>query len=1037
MKKEFDINKLQEPGYFEDNVVPAHSDHVHYRSKEEMIAGRNSYRLSLNGVWHINVAESTLARPKDFEQPDYDCHNWPTIRVPAHLQTEGYGVNHYTNTAYPWDGHEAIRPGQIPAENLTASYVRYFQQPEAWQNVFLSLQGVESAVAVWLNGSFVGYSEDSFTPADFDLTPYMVAGENKLALQVFKYSSGSWLEDQDFWRFSGIFRDVYIYTKPAVHLEDLWIKALPVNSYSEGDLAVDCRWWGEAEKELQIQLFDDEGRMVLDEKQRINKVASSFHAHLPRILLWSAERPNLYHCLFTVFDAEGNTQEVIRQDIGFREFKLEDGLMKINGQRIVFKGTNRHEFDCYKGRACDPATIKQDIILMKQHNINAVRCSHYPNSSIFYELCDKYGMYVIDETNLETHGTWMKNGGNHGDEFVLPDNKPEWLPAVLQRAKNMLQRDKNHPSILIWSCGNESCGGGNIQAMHDYFKETDPTRLVHYEGIFWDRSYNDSSDMESQMYTKVEDIKAFLAQHRDKPFICCEYTHAMGNSNGGMHKYTELTETDELYQGGFIWDWVDQAIWTKDRYGKDAFLYGGDFGDRPSDYNFSGNGLVFADRRPTTKLQEVKFNYQNFDLEPTVKGIRLKNKSLFTNTADYILRLWVLKDGRKMHQDEKIFYLNPGEEGILEYAWPYFGPGEYAYNAALVLAHNVSWGQAGHEVAFGQLVMRSEEACRPDDMLWIKGAEEKLNLATVEAGIKLRICKSDINIGVYGEGFSVMFSSQQNTMVSYKYNGVELLEHMPQLNFWRAPVDNDKGSSYHLTTEQWKLASMYNTCIRREYHQAGQWYVIDKYFGEYGIEEFAAEEFAVRYTYKLWPDNSAEVTVTYRVNAAGQVAITMDYIKSEGLSEMPDFGMVFTLPADYNKLAYYGYGPADNYVDRRRGARLGIFKSTAAEEMEEYLRPQECGNHGGIRWFQVTDNKGSGLRISGDKAFEASALPYNGHELENARHPFDLPEVHHTYLRASAGQCGVGGDDTWGAPVLDEYRVKNQDRHFEFILQGI
>ena len=1036
-KNGFDAGRLANPLYFEENVLAPHSDHEYYASMGELSEGVTSFRRTLNGLWHIHVARNVAERIDGFEARDYDCHSWPTIRVPAHIQLEGYGEPHYTNTTYPWDGHEVIVPGEIPeGNNPVASYVKYFVLPENWDNAFISFQGSESAIAVWLNGSFVGYSEDSFTPADFDLTPYVIAGENKLAVQVFRYSSGSWLEDQDFWRFSGLFREVYLYTKPAIHVEDIFVHACPTEDYQSGRLSFEVRWNSTAAKRLLVKLFDAEGKQLLDEVQELAGTSeSSFAAELPEVRLWSAEEPNLYRLLLVAEDAEGRVQEVIPQYVGFRQFRLEGNIMKLNGRRIVFKGTNRHEFDCYSGRACDLKLIEQDIITMKQNNINALRCSHYPNSSRIYELCDIYGLYVIDETNLETHGTWMRNGGDFPDKNTLPDSNPRWQEAVLQRARNMLERDKNHPSILIWSCGNESFGGKTIFAMHEYFRQADPSRLVHYEGLFHDRRYNGSSDMESQMYTKAADIRAFLQEHRDKPFICCEYTHSMGNSNGGMHKYTELADEEELYQGGFIWDYVDQAISARDCRGREAFLYGGDFGDRPSDYNFSGNGIVFADRRVTPKMQEVKFNYQNFDLRPDESGVKIVNKSLFTDADRYALVVSLLKDGVKVWENILHAEAAPGSEIFVAVKWPSYGPGEYVYTASLVLKQAESWAAAGHEVAFGQQAVCREAAGGMKDWLAkLPGMDTSLPLAT---GSQLRICRSDINIGVYGEGFSAMFSSAAGTLVSYKYNGVEMIEEQPQLNFWRAPVDNDRGSSRHIDCALWKLASMYRRLKRIQFLEEGVWYTVDKYFGEKGIREYTADSFRIRFTYCVLDRPEVMIVVEYSVGADGSVRVEMSYDKVEGMPELPDFGMVFTLPVEYDGIEYYGLGGCDNYWDRQQGARLGIFSSRAAEEFVPYLRPQECGNHCGVRWFRVTDRRGRGLELFGDVPFEASALPYNAHELENARHPYDLPQAHHTYLRASAGQSGVGGDDTWGAPVLDEYTVKNESRRFVFCFRGI
>lgn len=1003
----FELSKLQNPAYFLDNRLPAHSDHPYYVDEAELADEKMSLRQSLNGLWYFAYAKNLASRIEGFEQADYNCKIWETIRVPAHIQMEGYSKPQYTNVAYPWDGHEDIKPGEIPTENNPiASYAKYFTVPEGWNDVFISFQGVDSAMAVWLNGKFVGYSEDSCTPSEFDLTPYLVAGENKLAVQVYRYSSASWIEDQDFWRFSGIYRDVYLYTKPQLHIEDLFIHAVPENDYKDGSLDIDFKWNNDAVKNLAIELVDAEGNVILAEEQKsISGKTSSFSAKLKDIKLWSAEKPNLYKAVFTVTDEDGKVVEIIPQNIGFREFKMDGNIMKINGKRIVFKGTNRHEFDPYNGRAIPTDEIVKDLIIMKQYNINAIRTSHYPNNSKFYELCDIYGFYVIDETNMETHGSWQILGQATETEITLPNNNPAWLDIILDRAKSMLERDKNHASIIIWSCGNESYGGKNIFTMSEYFRKADPSRLVHYEGIRWDRSYNATSDMESQMYPKVAEIKEFLSQHRDKPFICCEYTHSMGNSNGGMHKYTDLADTEPLYQGGFIWDFVDQAIWGKDRFGNDVMRYGGDFGDRPCDYNFSGNGIVFADRELSSKLQDVKFNYQDYTLKPAKDKVTIINKSLFTNTNVYDLIVTLAKNGKEIWQKKLVADVAAGETGEVAIKLPQLTTGEFAVTASLVLKENTLWAKSGHEVAFGQYVFTNE-------------CEAKATQTKQIAPIK--VIKSNFNYGVKGEGFEVLFSRDRKTFTSYKYNGIELIEYMPKLNFWRAPIDNDCGCGMPFNCAQWKLASLYTKCTSVE------------------LVENGTKSATVKFTYELATNPVATVNVSYTVSGDGSVKVDMDYKKVEGLPAIPDFGMLFTLPCDYDQIKYYGLGPCDNYIDRKEGARLGIFTSTTHDEVQPYLVPQESGNRCGVRWMKVTDRRGRGIEISAaGTELEASALPYTPHELENAQHHYDLPKSQHTIVRASLGMYGVGGDDSWGAPTLDEYITKNEDKHFSFVFKGI
>ena len=539
--KQFDYAMVKDPEYFRDGRLDAHSDHVYYASEEEAVDRETSYRESLNGLWKFQYARNYESAIPGFEAEEYNCKDWEDIYVPAHIQMEGYDVPQYANVQYPWEGHEEINPGEIPTHfNPTASYVKYFTVPEQMQGkrLFISFQGAESGLALWLNGKFVGYSEDSFTPSEFELTEYVKEGENKLAAQVFKWTASSWCEDQDFYRFSGIYRDVYLYTVPEVHVNDLRIRAIPDVSLASADFELTTKTWGKGQLKI---VLSKEGNVVLEDVKEISD-EDTFSWKVDAPVLWSAEDPQLYDLELTVSDENGNVQEIIPQKVGFRRFEMKDGIMTLNGKRIVFKGVNRHEFSSVTGRHVSEEELRKDLTTMKLNNINAIRTCHYPDMSKIYELCDEYGLYMIDETNLESHGSWDVAEMTKDFTYTVPYNKPEWLGMMLDRANSMYQRDKNHPAILIWSCGNESFGGKDIFEMSQLFRSEDPTRLVHYEGVFHDRSYNDTSDMESQMYPSVEAIKEFLAKDNSKPFICCEYTHAMGNSCGAMHKYTDLTD---------------------------------------------------------------------------------------------------------------------------------------------------------------------------------------------------------------------------------------------------------------------------------------------------------------------------------------------------------------------------------------------------------------------------------------------------------------------------------------------------------------
>ena len=1005
----FDYNKVKNPEYFKENRVEAHSDHKYYGSMEEMEQKQEKFKYSLNGLWKFHYAKNYGSTVPGFEKESYCCKTWDDIRVPAHIQMEGYGVPQYANVQYPWEGWEEVKPGEIPTEfNPVASYVKYFEVPEAMKGkrVFISFQGAESGIALWLNGIFVGYSEDSFTPSEFELTEYLKEGENKLAAQVFKFTSSSWCEDQDFFRFSGIYRDVYLYAVPNVHVSDLRLRAELDDTYTQGKLEILLK--GTAAGKVKVTLAKN-GETTANAEGELGE-ESRIVMQVQHPVLWSAEQPELYDILLEVYDEAGALSEVIPYRIGFRRFEMQGNIMTLNGKRIVFKGVNRHEFSSVSGRCVSKEELIQDIVTMKQNNINAIRTCHYPDTSDVYDLCDEYGLYMIAENNLETHGTWdTEELKEHPDlNKILPCDHPEWEAMMLDRVNSMYQRDKNHTAILIWSCGNESFGGKVIHEMSKFYKREDPTRLVHYEGLFHDRRYNDTSDMESQMYPSVESIKEFLAKDRTKPFICCEYTHAMGNSCGAMHKYTDLTDTEPLYQGGFIWDYIDQSIYKKDRYGKEYQAYGGDFDDRPCDYNFSGNGIAYGgDREPSPKMQEVKFNYQNITALVEKDKVTVINKNLFINTDTFTCVAILEKDGKEVKRAYMETHTAPLSQDIYELPFQVQTiPGEYAVTVSFRLREDTLWAKAGHEVAFGQGIYQVEQ---PE--VGHKG--------------KLEVVRSIHNIGVKGDGFRVMFSYLNGGLVSYVYGGVEMIKAIPKPNFWRAPTDNDCGNLMQMRYGQWKLASMYashknpNGCV---------------YAPELEVQEDCA---IVTFTYCLPTIPASKCRLSYKVFGDATVETTLSYDPVKELSDMPEFGVIFKLDADYNKVTWYGMGPEETYTDRMKGAKLGIYENQVADNVARYMVPQECGNKTGVRWAKVTDRKGRGMLFAGDQ-MEFSALPWTPHEMENAAHPFELPEVHYTVVRVAAQQMGVGGDDSWGAKTHEEYLLDTKNKmKFTFSFKGI
>lgn len=951
------------------NELPPHADGLVYTAALPL-------RVSMDGRWEFRYAV----------RPDAGYTPWDTIAVPGFIQLQGgqshpYGTPHYVNTQYPWDGHEALRPGMLPAGyDPVGEYRRRFVLPDGWDNCFIRFDGADSCLAVWCNGQFIGYAEDSFSPSEFDLSAAVRPGENELLVRVWRFCSGSWLEDQDFWRMSGLFRSVSLFTKPRTHLEDVFVRQSFAGDYTQARLTLECRFSGALDGRGSLCVA---GQTV--EFAPAQQATVAVELAQPR--LWSAEDPYRYEAVLTLYGPDGAVRETARLWVGLREFCLRDGVMCLNGKRIVFKGVNRHAWSAAGGRTLTDGEMLWDVQNMKRHNINAVRTSHYPTDTRFLELCDEYGLYVIAEADLETHGTWQKLGTDGSDENTLPAAKPEWRQAVLDRAAHLLHRDKNHPSVLIWSCGNESHGGKTLYEMSEYFRRTDPGRLVHYEGIFWDREYNATSDMESQMYTPAEGVREFLRTHRDKPFILCEYSHAMGNSCGGLSRYTEYAYEEPLYQGGFIWEYMDHGIAVNGS--KTAgFNYGGDYGDRPTDREFCIDGLVTADRRNSPKMQAVKAAYADFKLTvlPEAGALLLENRSLFTDAAAYELTLTQKRDGAVLARQTMDAHAAPGQKVRLPLplALPE-GDGLCTLDAALRLRADTPWAKAGHEVAFGQAWRWAAPACA--------GPSEPV----------LVVC--DCNIGVRGNGFEYLFGRGKG-LVGIQLAGVQLLANDPAIpNFWRAPTNNDRGRGLPFACARWKTASLYAQC---EDLQA----------------EMRGDKAAVTAVYTL-PDGET-VSLCWRIDGQGRCEATLRW-EGGATGEVPEFGLLFPLRPELDKVSYLGLGPAETAADRAEGARMDRFSYGVREDFAQngYTYPQESGCRTGVRRAVLSGPGLPPLVFGCEQGMSFSALPYTPHEVEQAEHDRSLPpDTGHTIVRCALAQTGVGGDDSWGAAPQPQHVLR-------------
>lgn len=965
------LNWLENPRVFKVGRLDAHSDHAFFRSL------KNDLQQSLNGTWKIRVDEKPADRPIGFEAEDFDASSWQDIQVPGSIQCQNLAPHHYTNTIYPWDGHDHLRPPHISWEhNLTLSYVRDFTaSPSEGEDVILEFNGVETAFYVWVNGELAGYAEDSFTPSRFNITDLIHPGTNRLAVQVFQRSSASWLEDQDMFRMTGIFRDVNLVFWPKLHLKDLYVTT------------------DDSSLKVQIQAKTAPGARCSAVLMDADRVAGSWQGPLseetsfvipvdnPR--LWSPETPHLYELKIELLE-NGQTVEQTLQPVGFRTITLEDGVLKVNGKRIVFRGTNRHEFDPVHGRTLPLETMEKDAEIMKELNINAVRTSHYPNHSYWYELADRTGLWIIDEANLESHGSWQKLGACE-PSWNVPGNDPAWTDAVVDRLQSMIERDKNHPSIVLWSLGNESYAGTGLVAMHDWAHEHEPTRPVHYEGVFWNRDYDRASDIESRMYAKPHEIEEYLQSNPEKPYISCEFEHAMGNSLGNLDEYMALEKYDQ-YQGGFIWDYVDQAI-QSEKNGKTVYLYGGDFGDVPNDFNFSGNGLLLADRTLTPKAHELKKLYSFLDLEAGTDSVTVKNGYTFRSTEGIRFDWQLKKDGVTVRKGDFRLKLEPGQTESVQIGWSH--PSEPG-----VWTKTVTASENGREIGWGQ---KTE---------WIQEEAEAAAPAAVVTG--------DGNFSFSACGTTAFFQHGKG-LISLKKGKAEFLQGPVRPEVFRALTDNDEGAGYAAESGIWEAAQKYASV------------------SGFDLDEKNA---SVTFHYAL-PFVSETISVCYAMDQDGRLHISAVLPANPDRPLLPVFGLRITMPETYDQIKWLGQGPADTYPDRAH-QNVDLYASTREEEFVNYLRPQEHGNHMETYSASVEDKNRSGLQFQAAGApFQFTASAYSSEELQNALHPYELPAPYQTVVRIASAMQGVGGDDSWGAPVHDPYLLDgSQDLTLHFVLEA-
>jgi beta-galactosidase len=1007
------------------NRMPARATSISYDKFEEALRAdrRSSTRYkSLSGEWDFYFSPTAQGAPQGFYQPGFDARDWNKLPVPANWELHGYGTAIYTNIPYPF---VPVNPPYIPEDdNPTGCYRTTFTVPSQWRDMQITLQfgGVSSAYYVWLNGQFLGYSEDSHLPAEFDITSLLKRGENLLAVKVHKYSDGSYIENQDHWRLGGIQRDVYITASPMVQLYDFFVTT-QLDEYNRDavlDIRPSFRVFDNAEYkgyELNAQMFDPSGNRVFDTpltfdiSRQLNErfppqsahTFQSISAKIENPLKWTAETPNLYTLVFELKDARGRTVEYRSVRTGFRKLEIIDGEFFVNGKPVVLFGVNRHDHNQYTGKVVTRENMRKDVELMKQFNLNSVRTAHYPNDPYFLDLCDEYGLYVIDEANLETHAI--------GSQL---SHDPQWVLAHLERMQRMVLRDKNHPSIIFWSLGNESGHGPNHAAMAQWTKEYDPTRFIHYEGAIRNYSHeaDDPSwvDMRSRMYFPIERMIQMANYCADpRPVIWCEYAHSMGNSTGNLFKFRDAMRAHKRLIGGFIWDWMDQGLVKTSPDGQEYWAYGGDFGDTLiNDQNFCLNGIINADQTPKPATWEVKKVFQPIEIsaiDPGEGRFQITNHHHVLNLTHYNLSWEITEDGIK------------GLEGTLnapdlaagssiELTIPYSKPGiregkSYFITLKFSLKDKTLYAPAGHLVAWEQFELPWGTPLA--GMQWM-GEVETIN-----------ITDSDEEIKVSGETFAITIGKENGLLTSYIRNGTEYLLAPLKPNFWRPLTDNDRlGARIQELQADWKDAT--KTIEVKN---------LDVVFHPNGPAIVKAH---------LWlPNINSAFLLDYTIHKDGQVNISATLNPASGLPDIPRVGMQTRIPAALDNWTWFGKGPHENYIDRLTGAAMGKYTKSVKNDFFHYAWPQESNNRTGVRWFTLKGTNNQGMKVTASKELSVSAWPYTMDEIDKAEHAFVLQPGDIT-VNIDHIQMGVGGDDTWSLSSRPhpEFRVPAKIYTYDF-----
>ncbi|MRX63884.1 glycoside hydrolase family 2 TIM barrel-domain containing protein [Maribacter luteus] len=1033
----------ENPEVFQINREAPSASFYRYTSIEDALENdsweNSPLYKSLNGTWKFYYAENPTKRPTEFFKENFDLRGWDSIQVPSNWEIQGHGIPFYTNITYMFPANPPYIPHEI---NPVGSYVREFAIPETWddKDIYLHFEGVSGAMYIWVNGKKVGYNEGSKTPAAYNITEYVQVGKNSIAIQVLRWSDASYLEDQDFWRLSGIDRDVYVYATNKTTLKDIKVISDLTDDYSNGHLEVQLALKN-ASKNVplltEIQLLDGDIEVYNEAKKvedREGGISMDFTKAIPNVKTWNAETPNLYTLLISLLKEDGTVLETTSIKVGFRKIEIKNNQFLVNGKAVLLKGVNLHDHNDKTGHVVSEKLTFKDLELMKQNNLNAIRCSHYPKNPHFYRMCDTYGFYVIDEANIEIHGMGATNQGldeNLEVQKIHPAYLPQWKAMHLDRTIRMFERDKNHPSIITWSLGNESGNGANFFATYDWLKSHDKTRPVQYEGA---TSY-ENTDIQAPMYMRIPNMIAYAENNPKRPLIQCEYAHAMGNSVGNLQEYWDVIEKYDVLQGGFIWDWVDQGLLTKSEDGEEYWAYGGDLGgkDFQNDGNFCLNGLVNPDRTAHPSLHEVKKVYQYVKFKATnaeIGDITIKNDYDFINLNQFAFRWKLFKNGLEIAKgDLPTLDILPGDSKRINIALPKLntGEGEYFLNLYAYTRETTPLVPKNHIVAYEQFQLSD---FIPD------------TFTTTNSNGGLEIYSKEKVVTILGNGFEVQFNSEKGELTSIDYGNGNILVKGITANFWRATTDNDFGYDMPKKLKVWKDATANQELGKTTLDLSSENGSLDVL--ELNETPFKIDNGTIHITteYTL-PSVQGGVGLTYDINDKGEIRVTTKLSNiSKDLPVLPRFGNNFIIKKEYENVNWYGRGPFENYQDRKTAALVGKYGAKVDDLYYPYIRPQENGNRSDVRWVTFKNANGAGIQVYTLDLFDFSAhhqynSDFDAGESKQQRHTIDIVERDLININIDYKQMGVGGDNSWGLMALDEYQIQPENLSFSYIIKPL